>query len=225
MKSKVRLLAVLGVIMVGGLSILSTIRSARFHVAGFDPSLKTVATFTPSLTVHFSKPLTKNGLEIAMSPNAIKSYDISGKDLVVKLTYPMQAKTKYRFTIKSVAAESGATIKNYTASFTPKDMPYESLPAGQQKELFNNQDKDQPAALSDPIITHLPYHTLGFTLSALLSGQGANQKLTLDAEITLSHAEMSDEANAVAQYKQQITDYISSFGLDPSKYTINYTVQ
>jgi len=75
------------------------------------------------------------------------------------------------------------------------------------------------------MLSHLPYRTTDFSLTAdFVSGQNNQPKLTIDAKILLSQADMSSQDQAVALYKQEVLNYINSLGLNPSNYTINYSV-
>lgn len=78
----------------------------------------------------------------------------------------------------------------------------------------------------EPMLSHLPYKTTDFSLAAdFTNGSNGEPKLAIDATIHLSGADEGDPTAATAQYKQEVLNYISSCGVDPANYTINYTTQ
>lgn len=89
-----------------------------------------------------------------------------------------------------------------------------------------NLDSLNLVSTIEPMLTHLPYQTTDFTLKAnFVNGPNNQPKLTMDAIIQLSAADKSNESIAVANYKQEVFNYITSVGVNPDAYTINYIVQ
>jgi len=80
--------------------------------------------------------------------------------------------------------------------------------------------------LTNPLLGHLPYSTLTYSLTdgGFTLDSSDQPYLTLNATINLTQADNFDTAGAIAQYKQDITGYIKSFGVDPNKYVINYQI-
>lgn len=212
-------LILLAVALIG----LEAAHALRFHMVSTNPPIKAVATTSPSFNVNFSKPLSQVS-GVTVSPDILGASTVSGKKLTITFKTALSAGTSYTITIKSITATNGSKLANLKLTFKPKDIPYNQLSPSQQKEITNNQDKSQPTASRDPILSHLPYNTINYTLSADISVQGKQSTLTLDAQILLSSADRANESAAVAGYKQQIADYITSLGLDPTKYTITYDV-
>ena len=74
----------------------------------------------------------------------------------------------------------------------------------------------------DPIISNLPKETLGYKLWA----DTTSGTLVLNANLRIPEIDLSGNENSrrdvVAHYKQTVIDWITSLGLDASKYTINY---
>jgi hypothetical protein len=72
---------------------------------------------------------------------------------------------------------------------------------------------------TDPIVQYLPHSTLDYNLTI-----ESSDKKILNAQLFLSGADQSNASAATALYKQEVVDYITSVGLNPADYTINYTV-
>jgi hypothetical protein len=219
-----KLLITITAVLVVGLVALLVYSMLTFRVVGTNPSSRSITNLTPSLTVSFNKKLASNGLVVSGSNGIIKDSKVSGKTLTISFNYPLDASKSYTVQVASIYATSGQRITNKTYTFKPKSVSFDKLPGSQQQAIVDSQDQNQgPSA--DPIARYLPYGTLDFNLSATVT-QGSNNQsqLVLNAQLLLSHADMSDQDAAIAQYKKEVTDYIESIGFDPSKYTINYTV-
>lgn len=208
--------AVIAAIVIGILYVLSL----PFHLVNTTPSTASIATYTPTLDLNFNRELdnAKTATPVA-DQNIIRSSSVSGKTLTINLTSLAENKT-YTITIAVVQAKDGSQIRNISLKFKPKYVPADKLPKSQQQTLLNNQDKNGPQP--DPIYGLVPYSTLDFTLQAFPTADGKG--IEVDANLLPSAADLSNEDQAIAQYKQEVVDYIKSKGLDPSKYTINYTV-
>lgn len=77
----------------------------------------------------------------------------------------------------------------------------------------------------EPLLNHLPYQTTDFILKpSFVSGQNNQPRLEIDATLLLSHADASNPTAAAATYKQEVISYLTSLGVNPANYTINYTV-
>jgi len=169
--------------------------------------------------------LVSTGLSVEGSAGLVQNYHISGKSLVIGLNYPLEINKTYTIVIKSVMSEGGATITDRTLTVKAVDVPYDKLSRRAQQALLNAQDKNQ-GVLNDPLVAHLPHSTLDYNLSAVVqTGSKGKDVLAVKAELLLSNADVkSGEQQAIDQYKQEVFDYIRSFGLDPSKYVISFVV-
>lgn len=218
-----RLGLVIGVVLVAILGYGVYLNSV-FRITGTNPNTSNVATSAPFLKINFNKPLNDTGLSVSGSGGIVRSYSASGKTVTVLLNGPLVLSRRYDVHLNSVISTGGKLITDKTISFVPKAVDYNKLPQDQQQTLLNEQDTHQ-GANTDPIVSHLPYGTLDFKLNDLVTTDASNKSvLVLQATILVSHADMSNEAAAVAQYKQEVLDYITSLGLKPSNYTINYTI-
>jgi hypothetical protein len=197
--------------------------SLTFRVVGTSPKLSNVATASPYIKVSFNRELSSNGLSVSGTDNLIKSTSVDGKILQVNLNN-MTTGNEYTIHINSIESTGGKTIQDKDLTFKAKNIDVSKLPKDQQQTLINQQDHNQGVA-ADPIVEHLPYGTLDFTLTAQTPDTNQDQsKLVLNARLLLSHADMSNEDAAVAQYKKEVTDYIVSLGLNPANYNIQYIV-
>ena len=77
----------------------------------------------------------------------------------------------------------------------------------------------------EPLLTHLPYKTTDYSLTASYgSGSNGQPILQVDAVIRMAAAD-AGSPDAVNRYKQEVIDYINSCGVNATSYVINYTVQ
>lgn len=197
-----------------------------FHIVSTNPKLNNVTVISPFLEVNFNDRLSKDGLSVAASNKAIiSSYTVKGKVLTINLQN-LHIKSSYKITIRSIKSVYGKQLSNQTLSFATKIANFQQLPADQQKALINSQDNYPKNPLdSDPIIAHLPYSTLDFSMTAQITTQ---PKVVLNTKIYLSAAdsESGDAARqaAISQYEQEAVSYIQSLGLNPANYIINYEI-
>jgi hypothetical protein len=191
-----------------------------FHLIKSTPASKNFPTDSPSLILDFNKPL-ENVVQLSGSDSSIKGYSVSGKVLTISLNYPLNANQRYSITLNQVTATSGAQITHKVISFITKDIDPSKLSAAQQKALLDDQDQNLP---SDPILSHLPYQTLEYEISAeITANQISTQALVLQIQIFIPAAFVGD-ASVEAQYKQDALNYITSLGLNPANYSINYQI-
>ena len=71
--------------------------------------------------------------------------------------------------------------------------------------------------LKDPIYKYTPHSTNDYYLQAVLN----NNSITLEVKLLLTNNTM--DSTSITNIKQNVISYIKSVGLDPSKYTINYS--
>lgn len=210
-------------ILVAVLLGVQIFKNLHFSVTGTNPSTKNVSTVSPFFKVSFNRTLSKNGVVITAVPaSIIKSYGIDGKVLTINLRYPLQPKQAYMITIANIQASGGEKITNKRFTFTPKYIA--NLPADQNKVLLQQQDPNNNNTV-DPIRAALPYNTINFSLRTDPQAKGENvSRITLYATLNLSMADLPAQDAAVAKYKQEVADYITSQGLNPANYDIQYTV-
>jgi hypothetical protein len=193
----------------------------HFRVVSTNPPASNVATISPFFKVMFNKPLSSKGLSVSSKPSVIKSYSVNGDTLDIKLNIPMSSKHSYSIIISSVSDTAGAHILNTSFSFTPKYVQSQNLPSDQGKALLKQQSKYTPSH-KDPILSYLPHSTLDYTLNPSIQSDGS---IVLQAQLLLPPGVTGTEANNdIAQYKQEINQYIESIGLNPANYNIQYQI-
>jgi hypothetical protein len=202
--------------------IFSVFNSRKFHVVSTNPSTSSVSYITPFFIINYNKSIAAS-VSISSSPNLVRNYTVSGETIIINLN-SMRVGVSYFIDIKSVTDINRGVIKNKIFKFTAQNISYDNLPKDQQQIIVNNQDR-YPSPINNPITAHLPYTTAGYSLSSdIVSGPNGMAELVLNATITLSQVDMTDETAAIAGYKQDIVNYIESLGLNPANYTINYTI-
>lgn len=86
------------------------------------------------------------------------------------------------------------------------------------KERYTQTDE----IVKDPIVSRLPRNTLSYSLIADATGK----ELILRAELRIPEIDLqggsASRRQTVALYKKEVTEWITSQGLDPAKYTIYY---
>lgn len=200
---------------------------APFHIVRTNPSSHNVASLTPFFNVEFNKPLSVNGLAVSSSPNVIQSYAVEQKTLVINLIGLMKIGTTYTIDIHSVEATGGHKLTNKIFRFMPQDIAYANLPKDQQTAIQNSPGQnDRDTLNNDPILVHLPYGTLNYNLTPVYATVNGHATLEINAQLLLSYADLSSPQSkqaAITLYESEINQYISSFGLNPSNYIINYS--
>jgi len=103
-----------------------------------------------------------------------------------------------------------------------------AIKAAQNWMITHGYTSSVPGAqtIIEPLLNQLPYATTDFSLSADFGSSASGApKLNIDATILLSQSDTGNEDSATDQYKQEALDYLSSLGVNPANYTINYTIQ
>jgi len=197
-----------------------------FHIVSTEPSVSKVSTIAPFFKVTFSQTITDSGLSIQSSQsNLIGTPLVAGKVLTIPFKAALTSGKVYTITLVNVDSSNGKKITNKAFTFKPYYIASSELPADQQQAILKEQI-DNTTNSNDPILSHLPYQTTDFTLSEVTTPvKNPPKNLPLLATITLSQADSGDQAAAVAQYKQEVTSYITSLGLNPANYDITYVVQ
>jgi hypothetical protein len=181
---------------------------------------------SPFFKINFSQNISSTSVNVASAPAGFTGKpSVSGKTLTIPLSVPLTSGKTYTITLVHVASINGKTITDAVYRFKPTYIPSADLPEDQQQALLKLEDINGPNP-NNPIIQYLPHQTTDFTLSAVSVPTKNPPKLfPLIAIITPSAADMGDEATAVAQYKQEVVNYITSLNLNPATYNITYTVQ
>ncbi len=204
-----------------------TYASLRFHVTGTTPQTKGLSIYTPTFTIHTNKVLDAKGTSTPVAnENIISSSTVKGRDIEIKIIFPLSEKKTYTITVNSIRAADGSQLINKVFTLQPKDVPYDKLSPKEQKNLIDGQDR--PTAIqSDPLLSHLPYSSLNFNLTGVIRADASGKAVVeVDAELLPSAADVKsgNESQVIEQYKQEVLAYIRSVGLDPANYPIVYVV-
>jgi hypothetical protein len=223
---RLRLAAVLFALLILVLGAYALYNTVVFRIVSTNPSLHDVSYMSPFLNVTFNKPLSSGNLILSTTGGAIASHRVSNNVLTITLKEPLQIHHTYTITIQAVESKSGAHLTNKQFTFTTTNTGYNSLPKDQQNALTaKNQDTYVPVK-QDPILTSLPHSTLDYILQpTYVTSQNGQSQLQLQAQLLVRPGVTGTaEDAAVAQYKQEVNDYISSVGLNPANYTIQYQI-
>lgn len=194
--------------------------NSLFRISGTTPGLNNVSVISPFIDVHFSKQITVDGLSLNSENLNITGFESPDNKTLRIYFEEIILDEEYSISIDVIKSNTGKELKNKVITFTPKDIPFESLSGAQKEAILKNQDKTSNIK-SDPILAHVPYGGLNYQLDADSRADG----LVLIAEIRLSKADVTtDKASAVALYKQEVLYYIQSKGLNPNSYTIEYKI-
>lgn len=137
----------------------------------------------------------------------IKILPHTASDNSYRIDYGATKNSKTQIYITAISDTAVETAKNWIAS------------KGYNPSVLRLQSS------IEPMLNHLPYKTTDYTLVAdFTSGINGEPKLTVDATLRIAAADAGN-TTVINQYKQEVASYISSFGLSPANYTINYTVQ
>jgi len=118
-----------------------------FRLVNTNPNVDSVGTLTPFLKLNFNRNLTRKNIQINSPNGATDSFKISYKTIEIYLNYPLKESQLYTINVNDVTDTAGIKIKNIKLDFKPTIIPFNSLPADQQKTLVNNQDKyNQPGS-------------------------------------------------------------------------------
>lgn len=128
-----------------------------------------------------------------------------------------QAKQSWKITFNQLAAGAPPTD---LGPITPSCVPENQLLYGNFNCTAALANIVPPSVKTDPMFDYLPHSTLDYTLTATVD---SSNKTILNAQLFLTEADQADPSAALAQYKQEVVEYIQSVGLNPNSYTINYT--
>lgn len=199
----------------------------NFSYQSTNPLTTQIATWSPFLKIQFNQNLSPNGLLVKMSPADFygKGYSVSGDELILSLGVPMQAGTTYKISVAEIKDTHGQTIRNLNFSFTPISKNISQLPESQQEALVGRNESSP--VYRDPILSHLPYQSLDFSLAASFpTGKNNLPSLVLIANIFVPMADTGLlQQETINQYQQEVVSYIASLGLNPKSYTIDYVIK
>lgn len=224
---KTKLVLIVIALLLFGWIVLAIWQQLTFHIVSTSPSVDRVSTISPYFKITFSQPVTKAGLQVKVSPDAsVGAPSVSGKVLTLPFNTPLRSGRTYTITLVSIRSAKGKTIADRTFIFKPTYIASSDLPEDQKRAILQNENIGGTANTKDPILARLPYQTTDFLLEQDVTPQKNPPKdLALNATLILAQADMGDEDGAVAARKQEVLNYITSLGLDPSKYSITYIVQ
>lgn len=229
---KYRKFIIIGVVLlVALLGWLAYREFFTFYLKGTSPNTASVSSSSPYVKLNFNKQLKNDGytLDLKMDDQDIfVDHKVEGKTFKVYLPTNMEVGQAYVLTLSNISATDGKTL-SATLEFTTKDIPVDELDKEQQDELLRLQSDLRTNEVNDPILQELPHGTLNYNLSAFISGgEGTDvpgDRLTLQAQIMLSSVDIkSGQDAAVARAQSDIAAWITSLGLDPANYQIEYTV-
>lgn len=224
-----KLLLIAGIVVVVVLLLISVTvlwNTYHFGVDDIDPAISEMNIWQPQLNVSFNQNLSLNGISISMSPNSLfkNPYTIYGKTLSIYFKVPLDQNTTYTVTINRIEDTKRQLISNIKYTFKPAYIKRSGVTDDEEEDALEGRNQSSPA-YQDPILSHLPYDTVDFDLSPSF-GLASNgmATLTLKAQLFIHAAQSGNESAATAQDKQEVQSYIQSIGLNPNKYTIQYTV-
>jgi hypothetical protein len=201
--------------------IIGVRQATGFHMVSTSPKLSAMPDIAPYIDVTFNRPLSAAGLTISSNPSITGAGTVSGDTLQITINKTLSTGENYTITINSIHDAKGQTLKNVALNITPINATFTSLSTNQQQAILKNQTTYAQTYNNDPILTHLPYQTLEFSLSG---SYDSNAQLILYAQLYLSQSDTADESTAVNTYKQDVISYIQSLGFNSANYTIQYTV-
>lgn len=180
-----------------------------------------------TVNLNVSSPVTDNSVKDVRvrAGSFTQTFDDRTKVYTVSFIVDIQSlKQSYDVSYQWDASSSGNTEKLDEWGTVVKCLPKEKLLYGDFscKDMFTELQGN-----TDPILNSLPHSTLDYNLTVAQGTTGikGDQKLILDADLLLSAADVrSGRDAAIAAYTQEVRDYITSLGLNPDSYTINYTI-
>lgn len=205
------------------LIVYAIVQAQIFHVTGTNPNTNAVSVSAPFFKISFNKQLVASSVHVTMTPNSVQSVSVDGRQIVLTLN-KLASGQSYTVSIDHAVASDGKEVSGVIVRFVAKDILVADLPADQRQAVLKKQDR-YTGPNKDPILSHLPYSTLDFSLSPLITtDQTGKSVLVLQAQLFVTEADANtNEAAATDHYKQEVQDYIKSLGLDPAKYTIRYS--
>lgn len=155
--------------------------------------------------------------EDSVEYNYDKSTNINSGSFIVDM---QSVKQSYFMTYEWSSDANNANFSGYTA--TSACLPASDLIYG-AFDCIDGFANSKSNAESDPILIHLPYSTFNYTVTADIN---ANNKADLNVNMVLYTSDTRDgnRDNSINKYKTEITNWITSIGLSPADYLINYSI-
>jgi hypothetical protein len=202
-------------------------RASTFHIVNTNPSFSSFPDVMPRIDINFNKTLSTSSGSIAITPNVVKNFSIKGESIHIKLGL-LRDGQDYTISITNIHS-SGGKLFNKTLHFKPKRIDFKKLPKDVQQAIVASQDPNDASLLTnDPLVSHLPYGDIGYNINYVISSKDSKPALIITISVILAGADykQSPQAlqNTINQREQAALNYIKSFGLDPSKYNIQYSV-
>lgn len=197
-------------------------KSEEFHVVSTNPTVSSFATVSPFFNVYTNRELSGRGITVLSEPNIVASYSVRGKAIYIKIKPPLSSSRSYSITINGIADVGGKKLSPQIYTLSPQLVPSQDLPKDQRQALLRTQIQYNKKR-SNPITTHLPYDTPNFNLGYGYVTVNGQQNLVLTAQLLIPQAFANNPQATESQDKQDINSYISSLGLNPANYTIQYS--
>lgn len=202
------------------------------YITSSNPSFSNVSYQTPAITLYFNKEIDSESVGIEdteqlfyLEENKIDKSSITLYTNTINLKAGQ--KKSFALTAKSV---DGHEI-NEVIQLTIKDISFEKLPDDQKKLIKDIEDR-KPDYYKDPIMQYIPYSTLEYSIdpnfTTIDSADESKETdvLVLDIKVYLSDVDIDEGEDIVSQrYLEQAKNYIRSKGLDPEKYSINFSIE
>jgi len=149
--------------------------------------------------------------------NYDKSTDINSGSFIVDMP---SVKQSYLISYEWSPDNNNVNLSGYSA--TAACLPLSRLVYGDFscKDSFLNSRNN---INRDPILNYLPHSTFNYVVTANMNNQN---KVDLEANIILYSYDIRDgnRDNSINKYKNEITDWIKSNGLNPDNYFIRYSI-
>lgn len=203
-----------------------------FYLKGTWPDSARVSYAYPYISLDFNKALSKEGYEAILYNSEDKieytRQEINDKSLIIYLPGDKSVGDTFRVAVDKLSSSDGRTL-SIQLEFTLQDISFDRLSEHDQEEILRIQDIRDEAQPNDPIMNSVPHSELNYNLTIELlpvrGGEESTGGVLLHGEILLSAADVRiDRDGAIEQAKQDIHSYISSLGLDPVSYQIEYSV-
>lgn len=219
-------------IILGGLALVVALVAwgiiynvVLFHVTSVSPNPNNASYLSPRLVVTFNKDLAADGVAVTLDNNALKTA-VDRNKLTITLPGNFEGNKTYNIDINSVNSRAGDVIKDHIIQMHTV-LSSDSLTAEDQQLILDQQEANKSPVINDPIFNYLPHSTLDYSMDAVINNADTSlQSLTIEIKLLLTAADVKIDRNAaIAQYKQEAMDYLSSLkGIDISKYNVEVTV-
>lgn len=194
------------------------------YINSTNPSLGSVSYQTPFLELTFNKRLEPSSVKIEEKGVVFSDKrQVTGSTLKLYLnTVNLSVGEEASFSLK-VTSKDGYSYSG-DVRFTPRNISFNNLPDDQQKAI-KRLEGERPKYYTDPVMKYIPYSTLSYSLSPnFITNVDGNTYLTIDLKVYLSEVDLNNKQAVIKQRVKAANQYLSSKGIDPSKYSINLSV-